>query len=89
MFVNLALWNPGDYDVEEYGRYAAYFLEAMCRMGERFIVIFDMKGWKLSHAMHMRKEAAGKKGKESEQGGQAGGGDLVLTLRQHCFRVQR
>ena len=23
-------------------------------MGERFIVIFD-KGWKLSHAMHMRK----------------------------------
>ena len=55
LFINLSLWNPSDYDVEEYGRYATYFLEAMCRMGERFIVLFDMKGWKLSHALHMRK----------------------------------
>jgi len=55
LFVNLGLWNPSDYDVEEYGRYACYFLEAMCRIGERFIVIFDMTGWKLSHALHMRK----------------------------------
>lgn len=55
LFINLALWNPNDYDVEEYGRYAAYFLEHMCKMGERFIVVFDMKGWKLSHGFHMRK----------------------------------
>ena len=55
LLVTLALWNPSDYDVEEYGSYACYFLEAMCRIGERFIVVFDMAGWKLSHALHMRK----------------------------------
>jgi len=54
LFINLALWNPNDYDVDEYGRYVIYFLEAMGRLGERFIVIFDTK-WKLSHGMQMRK----------------------------------
>jgi hypothetical protein len=55
LFIDLSLWNPSDYDVDEYGRYVCYFLEAMCRIGDRFIVIFDMKGWKLSHALHLRK----------------------------------
>merc|ERR1711924_386689 len=49
------LWNPEDYDVDEYARYVVFFVEAMCRMGERFVVVFDMKGWKLSHGLHMRK----------------------------------
>ena len=57
LFIQLGLWNPDKYDTEEYGRYANYFLEAMCKLGERFIVIFDMKGWKLSHAWHMKKIA--------------------------------
>jgi hypothetical protein len=55
LFIDLSLWNPSEYDVDEYGRYVCYFLEAMCRIGDRFIVIFDMKGWKLSHALHLRK----------------------------------
>ena len=55
LFIQLGLWNPGDYDTDEYGRYVMYFLEAMCKLGERFIVVFDMKGWKLSHAWHMKK----------------------------------
>ena len=55
LVIHLALWNPEAYDVDEYGRYVCYFVEKMLRMGERFVVIFDMKGWKLSHALHMSK----------------------------------
>ena len=55
LVIHLSMWNPEAYDVDEYGRYVCYFVEKMLRMGERFVVIFDMKGWKLSHALHMSK----------------------------------
>jgi len=55
LLITLLLWNPASYDVPEYGRYCVYFLEHCTRMGERFIVIFDMQDWKLSHALQMRK----------------------------------
>ena len=57
LHIDLGLWNPEAYDTDEYGRYVCYFVEAMCRMGERFVVVFDLKGWKLAHGLQMRKIA--------------------------------
>jgi hypothetical protein len=57
IWVQVALWNPGTYDLDEYRRYVVYFLEQAAKMGEAIVVIFDMSGWKISHALHLRKVA--------------------------------
>lgn len=57
VFIHLGLWDPSQYSVDEYERYICYFLEHCCRSGERFVVLFDLEGWKLSHGFHMRKVA--------------------------------
>jgi len=57
VFIHLGLWDPSQYSVDEYERYICYFLEHCCRAGERFVVLFDLEGWKLSHGFHMRKVA--------------------------------
>ncbi|KAJ1468269.1 CRAL-TRIO domain-containing protein [Baffinella frigidus] len=54
VLVKIGLWDPSQYDADEYDRFNVYFMENLCRRGERFILIFDMKGWKLSHALYMR-----------------------------------
>ena len=41
----------------QYRRYICYILEHACKMGEKNVVLFDMAGWKLSHALHLRKVA--------------------------------
>jgi hypothetical protein len=40
----------GKYDVDEYERYAIYFAEHLLKMGrgEKFVVIIDLHGWRLS-----------------------------------------
>lgn len=55
LLVSTALWQPHLYDVDEYGKYVAYFCEHMCAMGSRFVVLFDMAGWQFSHAVHLKK----------------------------------
>jgi hypothetical protein len=36
-------------------QFVVFFCERMCQMGQGFVVIFDMSGWKLSHALQLRK----------------------------------
>ncbi|KAJ1467363.1 hypothetical protein T484DRAFT_1859033 [Baffinella frigidus] len=56
VIIQLGLWDPGKYDVDEYERSIIYFLEKIMGRGrgEKFVVMFDMHGWKLSHVMYMR-----------------------------------
>ena len=55
--VRTELWNPEDYDMEEYIRYLAWcLLQAEQVQGEgvsRNVVIFDVAGWKLSHVAYL------------------------------------
>lgn len=55
VWIQLSLWDPNAYNVESYGQHACYWLEHLSRIGERFVVMFDLAGWKLSHALHLRK----------------------------------
>ena len=59
LFVHVGLWDPSAYDVDEYERYLIYFGENVLRTSgsEKFVMIFDLHGWKLSHVGHMRKAA--------------------------------
>jgi hypothetical protein len=57
VFIHMGLWDPSQYGVDENERYLCYFLEHCCRTGEKFVVLFDLEGWKLSHGLHMRKIA--------------------------------
>ena len=54
LFCHLGLWDPSLYDVDEYERFMIYILEGTCQQSEQFVVLFDMRGWKLWHAMYMR-----------------------------------
>ena len=36
-------------------RYVTYFMESLTRNERRFIVVFDMSGWRLSHGLQLRK----------------------------------
>ena len=58
LWIQLTLWQPQRYDVETYTLHTVYWLEALAKLGERFIVVFDLVGWKLSHATEIRKIAA-------------------------------
>ena len=59
LWIQVALWHPGIYSLEEYVRYVVFFLERMCKIGDpdkaRFVVLFDMGGWRFSHALQLRK----------------------------------
>lgn len=55
LFCSLAYWDPTAYDAAYYGRFVTYFIEAMLRIGERFVVLLDFKGWRLWHGFHIRK----------------------------------
>ncbi|KAJ1477845.1 hypothetical protein T484DRAFT_2023605 [Baffinella frigidus] len=48
VFINVGLWDPSKYSLDEYERYVIYFFENMLRMGKgaKFVLIFDMQGWK-------------------------------------------
>jgi hypothetical protein len=56
VFIQLGLWDPSKYDVDEYARYIIYFLEKIMarERGGQFVLISDLHGWKLSHALYMR-----------------------------------
>ena len=54
LFCHIGLWDPSLYHIDEYERYVIYIVESMCQQCEQFIVLFDMRGWKLWHAMYMR-----------------------------------
>jgi len=58
LWIQISLWNPGAFSLEEYVSFVIYFLERQAQMGERFIVIFDMAGWKFSYALQLRKTGA-------------------------------
>jgi len=58
VWVQLSLWDPSKYDVELYRMHAIYWLEHLGKIGERFTVLFDLSGWKLSFATEIRKIAA-------------------------------
>ena len=55
LWIQLSLWNPGDYDVAEYVRLVVYFLEKLAGTCEQFTVLFDMAGWRVSHGLQLRK----------------------------------
>ena len=56
LWVQVGLWRPHLYSVDEYTKFVIYFLERLST--ERFIVMFDMSGWSLSAGAHLRKVAA-------------------------------
>ena len=55
LFICTAYWNPTAYDAPYYGRFVTWFIERMVRIGERFVVVLDFEGWKLSHGLQLRK----------------------------------
>lgn len=60
VLISTALWQPHLYSVEEYAKYVAYFCEGMVKVGgegARFVILFDMAGWKFSHALQLKKVA--------------------------------
>ena len=55
LWIQLSLWEPHLYSAETYGLNACYWMEKLTQIQERFIVLFDLAGWRLSHALHLRK----------------------------------
>ena len=55
LFCSLAYWDPTAYDATYYGNFVTYFIERMLRVGERFVVTLDFRGWRLWHGFHIRK----------------------------------
>ena len=58
LWVQVGRWQPHLYSLEEYVAYVVYFLERLTHVGERFIVLLDMAGWRFSHALQLRKVGA-------------------------------
>ena len=56
LFVNVGMWDPRKYDVDEYERCIIYVFEKLLGLGRggQFVIVIDMTGWKLSHALYMR-----------------------------------
>ena len=57
LLVSTRLWNPHLYGIDEYAKYVAYFCEGLARMGDKFVVLFDMSGWRMKHALELKKVA--------------------------------
>ena len=55
IWIRVGLWNPGDYGVPEYLKLIEYFVERALTVGRRFVVLFDMEGWRLSFGFHLGK----------------------------------
>ena len=55
LWIQLSLWRPDEYDVDEYTAMVVYFLEHLPTLGATFVVLFDMEGWRISHGFHLRK----------------------------------
>ena len=49
LWIQLSLWRPDEYDVDEYTAMVVYFLEHLPTLGATFVVLFDMEGWRISH----------------------------------------
>ena len=57
VWVQVAKWNPHEYDKDSYEIYLSYFtsnLERQMTQVTRQIIIFDMEGWALWHAGYMQ-----------------------------------
>ena len=50
------MWDPSKYAIDEYVRYVAFFAERAVRHMppgiSQVVYVFDMSGWKLSHALY-------------------------------------
>jgi hypothetical protein len=54
--VQVGLWNPHEYDKDDYVTYVGWFeamLERFMQTHTQMVVIFDMTGWKLWHAKYV------------------------------------
>jgi hypothetical protein len=59
LWIQVSRWHPNRFGLDEYVRLVVFFCERMRRIGTgRFVVFFDMRGWKLSFALQLRKVAA-------------------------------
>jgi len=55
LWFRVDMWDPSSYDVNAWLQFIAFLAERTTASADRFITIFDMDGWRLSHAMHLGK----------------------------------